>query len=96
MRPRKLKILGKTHDVVYVAEDTDLIPGEILWGLYEFEKKLITLCGALNDEDVFEVMLYEVLHRIEKIASLNLGEKRIERLAVYLADFLLTNKIVKL
>ena len=75
---------------------TFLIPGENLWGLYEFEKKLITLCGALNDEDVFEVMLHEVLHGIEKIASLNLGEKRIERLAVYLADFLLTNKIVKL
>ena len=54
------------------------------------------MCGALNDEDVFEVMLHEVLHGIEKIASLNLGEKRIERLSVYLADFLLTNKIVKL
>jgi len=96
MRPRKLKILGKTHDVVYVAADTDLMPGENLWGLYEIEKKLITLCGNLNDEDLFEIMLHEVLHGIEKIASLNLGEKRIERLSVYLADFLLTNKIVKL
>jgi len=96
-KPRKLNVLGVTHDVQY-QKGCPSEHGE--WGSYDEYARLITVNDTPDEFERWHIMIHEVLHAIEaklKLTSLasKKGHEELDLFAMGITDFLFRNKLLK-
>ena len=67
--------------------------GEELWGEYDKEKNTVWLQAGMPKQRKKEVFFHELLHAIDDIYALRLGERKVGLLAVTIIDLIKTNHI---
>lgn len=83
MRPCKLRILGKTWDVIFGNPRNDGELGECL-----SEPQIITIKEGLKDEQEASTLLHECIHAIDYQLGLGLTERQVLGLETGIYDLL--------
>ena len=107
-KPESLNILGITYRIIYFDSpvEVDLLKRESLWGLVDYWDRTIRIYdNGRKPEDIWEVILHEVLHAIGnqlKLQILDCGDDKDEHkhdeldiLAMALFDTLSRNNLLK-
>lgn len=90
----KIKIGWKTYDIKKVQPDTSLIHDPVTcYGQINSEDKVILLRDCNTKEEDEATLIHEVLHGIEHMYYIELGEDKVTRLAEALYTVLKDNNI---
>ena len=103
MKPTELNILGIKYTVEYVdsPSDVDIHGRETLFGQIDFWTRSIRIHDNGRDiEDVWQILIHEVLHGIAEALNLKLNEEdmhdELDSLATAIGDTLIRNNLLNL
>jgi hypothetical protein len=106
MKPQTVNILGITYRIEYVDKpsEVDIFKRDSLWGQIDFWTRTIRIFDSGRpDDDVFHVLMHEVLHGIAselKLKSLDASDKEkhddLDVLALALTDVLFRNEWIRI
>ena len=99
MKPETVNILGITYKIEYVKNpaEVDLFKRESLWGQIDYWTRTIRIYdNETTLEDVFQVLLHEILHGIGTALNLSIltdkdNHDELDVLALALADVMTRN-----
>ena len=93
--PHTLKIGGKKFKVRSVKNlsDKDLHGGSELLGKADINKCVIYLSKNMGSEKEKEVILHEIMHVVDTDFNLNLGENKVNLLAIEILRIITDNKL---
>lgn len=94
--PTKITVAGHTYTITYVTEwkdedRTGLRAGDEPWGRAQHRTGVIEIWDKLSPEQQYATLLHEVIHCCEYVANVNLGERKVDRIANLLHGFLAAN-----
>ena len=91
----KIKIGWKEYDVVKIEPDIKLsYSEETCYGEIDYNKEIIRLNNNFNINQQKCTLIHEVLHGIEDVFDIELGEEKVTRLANALYTVLKDNNLV--
>lgn len=92
--PKTLKV-GRKRYAVLLVPYLDSKPGEETLGYCEREDKFIALKNTLSPRKLFQTLIHEALHAIEKEYSVKLRHRKVYVLEKALSQVLLDNFTLK-
>ena len=89
--PKQLKICGHTYTVEVKKEP--LVDHELVFGACFQKEQKIVLQQGMSQERLKEVILHETIHAIDEELRLDIGEFKVNTLALMIKDLIVSNKL---